>query len=390
MTPPPVGGPPPPGLVDVLPAVVAALGASSVAAPEPRIALPSAPRVCLLLVDGLGLDLLAEHEPEAPFLSRLLEGAVVLETGVPSSTPISLCSLATGRPAGEHGIVGFTMHVPPSPAVFECLSWRRYGGWESLIGRLPPEELQPYPTIFESLNAAGIPATVVSLGDHVGTGLTRAAFRGARFDPIDRFEDWPARRTAILGALTQEPRTLVYTYDARLDTAGHAFGTGSVEWRRALAATDELARDIARALPPDALLLITGDHGGLPVPPAERLDLADRPDLAADVAFLSGDPRARHVHAVPERAAELLAAWRAGLDDSWLVLSRDAVVASGLLGPVVRDDVRPRIGDVMAIATGRGGIFDRRRYPWELSLRGFHGGLASVETRVPLLVTDAG
>lgn len=363
------------------------MDASPSAGANPRIVLPRAPRVCILLVDGLGLDVLSEHRRAAPYLGALLGDAVAITAGVPSSTPISLCSLGTGRSSGEHGVVGFTMHVPPVPTVFECLSWRGYGSGESLLARLPPETVQPIEPLFAAAAVEGIAATVVSLAEHVGSGLSRAAFRGARFASIPRFDDWPARRRALLEGLAGRQRAIVYTYDARLDTAAHAHGVGSPAWLDALAATDRLARDIADLLPADATLLITGDHGGLNVGPADRIDLADRPDLASGVAHLSGDPRARHVHAAHGREAEVLAAWRRGLDDSWLVLARDEVIETRLLGPVVRPAVRPRIGDVMALASGPGGIFDRARYPWELALAGFHGGLSSAELGVPLLAT---
>jgi Type I phosphodiesterase / nucleotide pyrophosphatase len=385
-----------PTLADVLPAVAAALGADlalgaaadSADDGAPRIELPRASRICLLLVDGLGLDVLAElGAADAPFLHGLLGSGIPLDAGFPSSTPISLCSLGTGRPAGDHGIVGFTMHVPPVATVIECLSWRRYGGGESFLAQLPPEELQPIEPLLGRLGRDGIVSTVVSLAEHVDTGLSRAAYRGARFAPIRRFEDWPARRARLLGALFAGERALVYTYDARLDTAAHAFGIGSPEWLAALRATDQLARAIAGILPPDALLLVTGDHGGRTIQMTERIDLADRADLAAGVAFLSGDPRARHVHAAAGREAAVLAAWRAGLDETWLVLGRDGAISSGLFGPRVREAVRPRIGDVLAVATDRGAIFDRRRFPWELGLAGFHGGLASDEVGVPLVVS---
>jgi hypothetical protein len=52
---------------------------------------------------------------------------------------------------------------------------------------------------------------------------------------------------------------------------------------------------------------------------------------------------------------------------------------------LVRDEVRPRIGDVVATARGTGGLFDRSRYPWELRLAGFHGALTPAELLVPLL-----
>ncbi len=384
-------------LADLLPSVIAAMGGGpatpgagpssvGVAVDRPAIELPAANRVCLLLVDGLGLDLLADADPaDAPFLRSLLTSGCELDAGFPSSTPISLCSLGTGRPPGEHGIVGFAMHVPPVPAVMECLGWTRYGTAEPLIDVLPPDELQPHVPWAGLLDDATAAITVVSLEEHTATGLTRAAFRGARFDPIATFADPDARGARVRTGLARGERALVYTYDSRLDTAAHASGVGSEPWRGALRAVDTVARRLLAALPAGGMLLVTGDHGGIDVPASARIDLADRADLSADVAWLSGDPRARHVHARDGRQREVLAAWRAGLGDAWTVLSRDEAIAAGLFGPRVMDTVRPRIGDVVAIAGGTSGIFDLRRFPWEQRLVGFHGGLSRDELKVPLL-----
>ena len=190
-------------LADVLPAVLAGMG--GVAALLPVLALPPADRVCVFLIDGLGLDLLVGADPsDAPFLQSLLPASIELDAGFPSSTPVSLCSLATGRPPGEHGIVGFTMHVPPVPDVLECLGWTRYGTNESLLDQLPPEVLQPHEPLFAAAAADGIAVSVVSLAEHVASGLSRAAFRGADFDPIARLRGY--RRTD--GARLRSPRAL--------------------------------------------------------------------------------------------------------------------------------------------------------------------------------------
>ncbi len=63
---------------------------------------------------------------------------------------------------------------------------------------------------------------------------------------------------------------LVYAYTAVLDTAAHVFGIGSAEWHAAGAYVDALLTRLVEALPPDAALLITADHGGLNVPSASR------------------------------------------------------------------------------------------------------------------------
>ncbi len=403
-------------LADVLPAVLAGMGAVAAAAtpesdlanglppgsalppgatashaivPSSSITLPPARRVCVFLIDGLGLDLLIGADPRsAPFLRSLLPTSIELDAGFPSSTPVSLSSLATGRPPGDHGIVGFTMRVPPVPDVLECLAWTRYGTNESLLDQLPPEVLQPHEPLFAAAAAQGIAASVVSLAEHVASGLSRAAFRGADFDPIAGFDDLDGRAARVTDRLRRSGRTLVYTYDARLDTEAHRHGVASDEWRDALREVDRVAARLARALPRDGLLLVTGDHGAIDLSAAARIDLADRDDLSDGVAALSGDPRARHVHAQPGREAEVLDAWRHGLDGGWIVLGRDEAIDAGLFGPRVDDVVRLRVGDVVAIAGHAAGIFDRRRFPWELRLVGFHGGLDRAELKVPLLIAQ--
>jgi predicted AlkP superfamily pyrophosphatase or phosphodiesterase len=388
-------------LGDLLSAVLSSLGVSetgaaaatattaapaSPAATASPISLPEASRVCVLLVDGLGYELLASADPsDAPFLLSLMPTGRSLDAGFPTSTPISLCSLGTGRTPGEHGIVGFTMHVPPVPHVLECLAWTEYGTRADLSDALPPESLQPCETLVSVATLSGVASTVVSLSAHVGSGLTRAAFRGATFHSIPSFDDLGARLALITAGLRRSDQALVYTYDARLDTAAHVEGVGSNAWRTALRATDDLASAIAGVLPEGTLMLVTGDHGAVNVPPSARVDLDLRPDLARDVAWLSGDPRTRHVHATAGRAEAVAARWKDGLPDAWAVLTRDEAIDAGLFGPVVRTDVRPRIGDVVAIATGGGALFDRSRFPWELRLAAFHGALTSAELRVPLL-----
>ena len=53
-------------LADVGPSVLAGLGVPGL---TNVLGLPAEPNVCLLLIDGLGWQLLQAHAPSAPFLS---------------------------------------------------------------------------------------------------------------------------------------------------------------------------------------------------------------------------------------------------------------------------------------------------------------------------------
>ncbi len=86
-------------LADLATSLLASLGTEE---PNP-LDLPQAARVCLLVVDGLGWELLRDHPAAAPFLSELAMTGRPLTAGFPATTVTSLTSLGTGRPPGQHG-----------------------------------------------------------------------------------------------------------------------------------------------------------------------------------------------------------------------------------------------------------------------------------------------
>src|SRR5699024_3168087 len=66
-------------------------------------------RLCILLIDGLGARQLAARPDAAPLLTSTAAPATrpsmrVIGTGFPSTTAVSLSSVGTGAPPGEHGL----------------------------------------------------------------------------------------------------------------------------------------------------------------------------------------------------------------------------------------------------------------------------------------------
>ena len=240
-----------------------------------------------MLVDGLGHRLLARAAPHAPFLADVLGGELgsldELRAPFPSTTPTSLVTLGTGVAPGRHGILGFTLNVPGTDRVLTHIVWR---------DDPPPERWQPVPTVFERAHAAGLASTVVLPAMFEGSGLTRAAYRGARFAALAKGEDAAAR---LLAELRSGPG-LVYGYTAAIDTAAHVFGIASPQWAAAVTKVDALLQRIVDGLPPDAALLVTADHGGIDIPPDGRIDIATEPRLAEGVRVVAGEPRVRYLH----------------------------------------------------------------------------------------------
>jgi hypothetical protein len=366
-------------LAEVLPALVAALGMPGAGSTDLQIAPARA--VALLLVDGLGSELLRRYAADAPFLAGLPD-AGPLTVGFPSSTSISLASLGTGLPPGAHGMLGISFRAAPDDLI-ETLRWRSHGVGRpvDLRERFPPEQVQPQPTVFERAEAAGIAVTVVSKAEFGGSGLTRAALRGGRFAGTYALGDLAAE---MIGALTGPGPRLCYGYHADLDALGHVYGPGSLPWRLQLNQVDRLAAVVAEHLPPDAVLVVTGDHGMVQV---DRVVDADaEAALRAGVHLIGGDPRSRHVYVRPGAVDDVLAAWRGVLGEGAWVVPGEQAVADGWFGPV-DDRMRDRIGDVVAAARGGTAVVCPQAEPVLSKLPGQHGSLTAEEQLVPLLIS---
>jgi len=333
-------------------------------------------RVVVVLVDGMGWHLLPELAADAPLLASVLAGDAgrldELACTFPSTTPTSLASLATGVAPGRHGILGFTVKLPETDRVLNHISWR---------DDPPASQWQPVPTWFERLRWAGVGARAVLPAAFVGSGLTEAAYRGAQLQAATNDDDYAQ---LVVDQLRAEPG-LVYAYTAALDTAAHLFGIASPEWRAAGAYVDALLTRMVEALPPDAALLITADHGGLNVPQDRRIDLDADSRLSAGVRVVAGDPRMRYLYTEPGAASDVIAAWSELLAGRAEVRSRDDAVAAGLFGSVLSDHL-PRIGDVVVSCLGDTAVLASTHEPPEVAqLVGFHGAGDPVEMAIPLI-----
>ncbi|MFD8674063.1 alkaline phosphatase family protein [Streptomyces seoulensis] len=365
-------------LADLLPTLAAGLGVPGM---TPTITeLTPADRVCVFLVDGLGWELLRAHPDEAPFLNSLLgtsRGGTgrPLTAGYPATTATSLGSVGTGLPPGAHGLPGYTVRDPETGGLMNQLRWQPW---------TPPHAWQPYPTVFELADRAGVHAAQVSSPHFQHTPLTKVALSGGTFVGSLAGEE---RMDLAAEQLAAGDRSLVYTYYAELDGAGHRYGVGSDTWRGQLMYVDRLAQRLAERLPPRSALYVTADHGMIDIPFDEehRIDFDEDWELRAGVSLLGGEGRARHVYAVPGAANDVLTCWREVLGDRFWIASRDEAIQAGWFGPHVDERVYPRIGDVVAAAYDDVLITASEREPKESLMVGNHGSMTPAEQLVPLL-----
>jgi hypothetical protein len=342
----------------IVPALLAGAGDGWLPAPA-----RDADAVVLLLLDGLGWNLLEAQRRALPVLGAMEGGPIT--TVAPSTTAAALTSIATGLAPIQHGIVGFRMLVEGS--VLNVLRWQ-----------VPYGRRAPDPFAVQRHTAfLGRPVPVVTKREFRHTGFTEAHLRGSEF------HGWSTVAVLVeqLRVLARTDAKLVYAYYPGVDTVAHEYGLTHDAFRAELRFADELVGRILDVLPERCALLVTADHG--------QVHVGDRwislHPLEPLLARGAGEGRFRYLHAERGAAAELLAAATDEYGRQAWVLSREQLLDEQWLGPgTVTASIRRRIGDVV-LAPHAPVAFVDPAMPNEARLVGAHGSLTADEMLVPLV-----
>ncbi|WP_315583751.1 alkaline phosphatase family protein [Actinomyces viscosus] len=352
------------------------------------------PGTVVVLVDGLGLEMLRQRRGHTPTMRRWLDqddngGDCRILTCRPSTTAAALTMLGTSALPGTTGMVGYSVLNPhlgpalpataaPSPAqVLSLITWKG----DDVPG---PRAWQDVPTIFERLPTG----SAVSIGParFAGSGLTEAALRGASHLGADRLEDRPGLAAGALRRGTP----LVYLYVGELDHTGHKHGWLSEQWLAQLERLDAAMAELVRRVPAGTRIILSADHGMVDTDAAHRIDLSAHRELTRDVVAVAGEPRLTHLHVSDgdaDLAAEVAHRYRHVLGEraAWIGTRDQAAEHLGALSPRARGVV----GDVVVAMAGTWVLVDPRVHSESaIAMPGVHGSFTTAETEVPLLVTE--
>ena len=352
-------------LPDIIP-VLCGLGSAPTPVWMPAL-VPGAERVVLLVLDGLGWNQLEANRAHMPVLSGFAGSHIT--SVAPSTTATALTSIVTGTTPGEHGLIGY--RVDMGDEVMNILRWGNENG--DLRRRYVPEQVQPCPAFM------GMSVPVVTKAEFEGTGFTAAHLGGTRR------MGWraPSSIPVLVREALDAGHSLVYAYYDGIDKIAHERGFGEY-YESELRSADRLVGDVLAALPADAVLLVTADHGQVHV--GDRT-IVPSSELTAHVAKQSGEGRFRWLHARRGRESALFEAARMYDDVAWVV-TRDRVIDERWFGPRVPDPVLRRMGDVALVAR-EAVSFDDPLDSGAFDLVCRHGSLTADEMLVPLLAARA-
>lgn len=350
------------GLVNLVAELERRLRGTSVAEPlddDLAALVPEGPSICFALFDGLG----ASQADQSEHFSGSIRG--VLHAPFPTTTTVSLASVATGRVAQGHGVVGHLMWLPQLGTVANVLKFITPDGRS-----IDPDTrtFLPGETLWERLRSAGIEPVTVQPGGFAGSPLSNILYRGCRFEAVWSKSEW----VDATADLVSQPGRFVFAYWPDVDVAAHVSGRASEPYRRAVTEAGRLWERLRQRV--TVPLIGTADHGHLDYRESGKMLL--REARMRELTWF-GDSRALMARGDASLAEQLLESTGADLygpDEFEPWFGRD---------PEPHPELAERLPHVVALAPEdrlllpRG--FDRR-------LVGYHGGLSRAEVEIPLLV----
>lgn len=322
-------------------------------------AIPHADSYVLALFDGLG-DHQLDH-PAAASLRRDRVGA--LDSGFPSTTTVSMATLATGRSPAEHGLLAYQLWLPEVDEVVNTIQWTTL--WGSQIEHDTGGFL-PDPNLWERLRSAGCEPITLQPWGFEHSPMSRMLYRGARF------ERWASEDEAVEAALALavEPGRLIFLYAPHVDFAAHVGGQRDEAYHEAVSIVDRMWDRLGAGMPASAVAVGTADHGHLDIDLDQQVRL---PKADHEGRIIYGDARAMFVRGDGASLAERLpATWvpRAEMEHWW--------------GPGERHPgFEARAPDGVLLADDGYAVLHRHA---DDRLIGQHGALNEEELRVPVLV----
>ena len=323
--------------------------------------IPEASTYVLFLFDGLG-TLQLDHPAAAPFAGALKAS---LDSPFPATTTVSLATIATGLPPSQHGLLGYQLWLPEVEQVVNTIKWTTL--WGKSVS-FETGTLLPAPNLWERLRGGGIEPITVQPGNFIGTPLSKALYRGCRYEPAFTVDE-TIEATVQLAA---EPGRLILAYLPHVDFAAHVYGQNSQEYAVAVATVAEAWERVASHLPDGAAMVGTADHGHIDFPKDHQIKIPKAEH--ADRVFY-GDGRAMFVKGEGASLAD-------GLPATWVPIEE----MNDWWGPGPRhNSFYGRAPDGVLMADDDVLLLHSRS---DERMTGNHGGLTDAERLIPLLIAN--
>ncbi len=339
----------------------------------------------LVLADGFGMNFVETLETDSFMRSQL---AAEMRTVFPSTTPIVLTSLATGKWPGRHSVIGWFLRLRQIDSVSTIISYTRTADGKALSELDDSaQDAYPLPSRIGRTSRDAIHIMPEQLVDSAYSNYWTGGHPQAGYKADNPHQ---AIQLAARHLRSAAGPTCSYIYLPQVDSAAHKLGASHEVTLNAARDLDRLLGELAESLPSSARIVVTADHGHLDAPEYKRYAYDGPGDEIASLCggALTGDSRAVYADIPSDRLPDFKEAVGRRFGEDFLVLTAEEIQELKLLGegePAA--ETCNRMGNVLLLSGGEA-IFDFREVLGEdrFPMISHHGGLTPEEMRIPLVV----
>lgn len=353
-------------------------------------------RVVLVVIDALGyIQLRAAMEADDGLVFHRLAQAgrlLPLTSTFPSTTNAVLTTLWTGRAPASHGVLAYELYlrelgVAASTLFFWPIHHRRrdaLADWG-----VDADSFVPVPSLAQQLARQGITTRTFISRAYIDSLLSQIHRRGVRqsYGFAAAGDMWLGLQRTI--ERYPQERLFLAAYWDTIDGITHLYGPDDEAWTLELRGLSWMMETafldlLTPAQRKGTLLLVTADHGGLSTPPRSAIRLTRHSALQESLSLPPvGESRVPFLHTRGDALERARAYVEDQLSESFVTLTREQTLESGLLGPgPAYTETSHRVGDLVLLARGDHYLARNRH---QLKMLGRHGGLSAREMLVPLL-----
>ncbi len=315
--------------------------------------------IVVLLLDGLGENILNAHLGESDFLRKYHDSTAIAV--FPSTTAAATTSIISGLAPIETGWTGWENYISEINRNVILFNGKDYFTEEQTD--YSGYRVMPYFPFYKDLNAFG---TLVMPQFGEGT------------DSFSVFSE-------SLNRFKQNEKNIQYVYCVEPDSTMHEYGAYSQEANKVIYLLNQKVDQYAQHLPANTLLLITADHGHTNVKPLELyhcdilLKMLKRKPCN-DSRAITFSVKEEYKDTFPKLFQSLFGA-------VYDLYPSEELIEKGYFGKPIHQ-LHPRIkdfmGDYMAIATNE--YYFNYKNKDNFIMKSHHAGMTSDEMLVPLII----
>ncbi|MBS0637962.1 MAG: alkaline phosphatase family protein, partial [Verrucomicrobia bacterium] len=226
--------------------------------------------VLLFFIDSFGWQYFERFRHKYPFLERFVEQGIVskITSQFPSTTANHVTCMHTGLSVGESGLYEWFYY---EPLVDSCIcplhfSYAMDKGFNTLNAR--PEEIFPFPTVYESLVKEGIHSYTFQDKDISRSPYSQQVYKGAEVLGYKNLSEGLQRLLHMING--QIEKSYYVFYFGEIDGIGHEFGPDSEQVAKEVDKCFSRLEAFWQQLTEkkrNGCVIVTADHGMGPIDP---------------------------------------------------------------------------------------------------------------------------